>query len=109
MTDRNLIRIRPCRPTDIEAMIDLFRVSVRIVARCDYTEAQVKAWAPDEIDHDVWLARYASRQAWVAEIGDDLAGFTDLEPDGHLDMIRPPDAVRACRRGFLLSRSRALS
>ncbi|MBF0306399.1 MAG: GNAT family N-acetyltransferase [Alphaproteobacteria bacterium] len=68
-------------------MIALFRQSVRVVARSDYTAAQTLAWAPDDIDADAWAARLSTRWCWVAEIGGALAGFAELEPDGHLDMM----------------------
>jgi len=87
LTDRQIPSVRNYLPADIEAMIDLFRASVRMVARRDYTHEQVMAWAPDEIDRRSWAARYTSRRAWVAEIDSHVAGFSDLEPDGHLDMM----------------------
>lgn len=80
--------IRPLRPDDIDALIELFRAAVRRVASRDYTPAQLMAWAPDRIDREPWVARYERRPAWVAEIdGGVPVGFSDLEPDGHLDMM----------------------
>jgi putative acetyltransferase len=79
--------VRAYAPDDADALIALFRRSVRIVARRDYSEAQVKAWAPDDIERTLFAARCASRPTWVAEIGSTRVGFTDLEPDGHLDMM----------------------
>jgi len=87
LTDRQIPSVRNYLPADIEAVIDLFRASVGMVARRDYTHEQVMAWAPDEIDRRSWAARYTSRRAWVAEIDSHVAGFSDLEPDGHLDMM----------------------
>ncbi len=72
---------------DLDGLVALFHASVRRVAIKDYTEDQVKAWAPDEPDRERWAARRASRPTWVAEIDGALAGFTDLEPDGHVDMM----------------------
>jgi putative acetyltransferase len=80
-------QVRPCRPDDVDALIDIFRSSVRVVARRDYTQEQVLAWAPDQIDRKAWAARYSDRPAWVAEIAGVPVGFSDLEPDGHLDMM----------------------
>jgi putative acetyltransferase len=79
--------VRRYVPADLDALIDLFRESVRRIAIRDYTEAQVKAWAPDTVDRASWATRRASRPTWVAEIDDEIAGFTDLEPDGHVDMM----------------------
>jgi putative acetyltransferase len=87
VTDRQILSVRDYLPADIDALIDLFRASVRMVARRDYSHEQVMAWAPDDIDPLSWAARNAHRRAWVAEIDGKVAGFTDLEPDGHLGMM----------------------
>lgn len=81
------IRIRLHASDDDDALITLYRDSVRIVARRDYTHEQVMAWAPDEIDHAAWAARRANRPTWVAEFDGVPVGFVDLEPDGHIDML----------------------
>src|SRR3546814_15533006 len=81
------IRIRLYASDDDDALITLYRDSVRIVARRDYTHEQVMAWAPDEIDRAAWAARRANRPTWVAELDGVPVGFVDLEPDGHIDML----------------------
>jgi len=81
------IEIRPYRATDRDRLIDLFRGSVRRVARRDYSLAQVSAWAPDDIDAEGFGRRCADRPTFVAAIDGELAGFGDLEPDGHIDML----------------------
>ena len=79
--------VRDYVPADVDALIDLFRQAVRRVAIRDYSEAQVRAWAPDMAEREKWVERRASRPTWVAEIDGKVAGFTDLEPDGHVDMM----------------------
>jgi putative acetyltransferase len=81
------VTIRPYRPADVDVLIALFRAAVRQVASRDYSPAQVQAWAPDVIDRAPWLERRASRPTFVAEIDGRIAGFSDLEPDGHVDMM----------------------
>ncbi|MBM3548079.1 MAG: GNAT family N-acetyltransferase [Alphaproteobacteria bacterium] len=81
------MNIRRYVPADLDAVMDLFRESVRRVAIRDYSEAQVQAWAPDVPDRERWAERRASRPTWIAEIDGRLAGFADLEPDGHVDMM----------------------
>ena len=81
------IIIRDYRPDDLNALIDLFRGSVRSVARRDYSERQVLAWAPDIINSEGFALRCTAKPTWVAEINEQIAGFADLEPDGHVDML----------------------
>jgi len=81
------ISIRRYEAADLDTLIELFRYSVRRVASRDYTHEQVMAWAPDNIDREATASRNLSRPTWVAEIDGVIAGFTDLEPTGHLDRL----------------------
>jgi putative acetyltransferase len=81
------IDIRPYRAEDRDPLIDLFRGSVRRVAGRDYSPAQVLAWAPDDIDANAFGRKRAAKPTFVATIGGAPAGFADLEPDGHIDML----------------------
>lgn len=78
--------VRRIRPDDLPALVDLFRDTVRRVNIRDYTREQVLAWAPDAVDPARWATLLdPSRFAVVAEVDSAPAGFTDLEPDGHVD------------------------
>lgn len=79
--------MRPYAAADLDALVTLFRNSVRIVARRDYTLEQVLAWAPDAIDPQGWPARLAASSTWVAALDDHALGFISLEWDGHLHML----------------------
>jgi putative acetyltransferase len=79
--------IRPYRPEDCAALVELFRGAVRQAARRDYSEAQVLAWAPDSIDAARFGQRRAGKLTWVAERNGRPVGFADLEADGHIDML----------------------
>jgi putative acetyltransferase len=80
-----VVEIRPYRPSDLDAVIELFLRSVREVAARDYDRRQIDAWA--QADRDEWSVKRMSRPTWVATTGVSLAGFADLETDGHIDMM----------------------
>ena len=80
-----MIHIRPYRAGDLDGVIDIFLRAVREVAARDYDQQQIDAWA--QADRKAWSVRRMSRPTWVATIGSSLAGFADLESDGHLDMM----------------------
>ena len=45
------------------------------------------AWAPDSIDREARALRHASKPTWIAETAGMMIGFSDLEPDGHVDCM----------------------
>jgi putative acetyltransferase len=97
------VTVRRYAATDLDTLIDLFRQSVRRIARKDYTDAQILAWAPDDIDRAAFGARRDAKPTWVAEISGMIVGFTDLEPDGHIDMlfVHPEGQGRGVARALL--------
>lgn len=81
-----LIPIRPYLPSDADATADIFLRAIREVAAKDYSPGQVNAWARID-DRARWAIRRSSRPAWIAELEYKPVGFTDLVPDGYLDMM----------------------
>ena len=65
----------------------LFFETVRSVNLADYSEEQVQAWAPETPDPAIWHERMSGRHTLVAEEDGEVAGFIELEEDGHLDML----------------------
>lgn len=79
------VKIRPYRTEDLDAVIAIFVGAVKEVAGRDYNEAQIEAWA--HVDREEWGPWRLTRPTWVAEVEGARAGFSDLEADGHLDMM----------------------
>jgi len=81
------VRLRAYEPEDAAAMRAVFSVAVRRTAPSRYTEAQVRAWAPDEADLDRWHERRASARTVVAVDEGGVVGFADLTGEGELDLL----------------------
>ena len=81
------VLVRAYRPDDAPTLLAIFRDSVRRSAHHAYSPQQLAAWAPDQMDAGAWAERRASRPTWVAEVEGRVVGFSDLEADGHLDML----------------------
>lgn len=79
------LSIRPYAAADLDGIVAVFLAAVRETASRDYTREQIDAWA--QVDRELWAVRRLGRPTWVALVGQSLAGFTDLEPSGHLDMM----------------------
>jgi putative acetyltransferase len=97
------ITVRPYAPEDLDAVIEVFLRSVRETASANYNPDQIAAWA--QADREVWSKRRSSRPTWIAEAEGQVAGFTDLENDGHLDMmyVHPELSGRGVARALLLA------
>lgn len=97
------IAIRPYAAIDAPVLTSLFRSSVREIASRDYTASQIREWAPDGIDEMRFSQKCANRPTWVAEVEGRIAGFSDLEPDGHIDMlyVHPEFQRRGVARALL--------
>jgi putative acetyltransferase len=79
--------VRDYRAGDAGEICRLFYETVRAVNLGDYSPEQVRAWAPAPPDPDAWHGRMSGRHTLVVEDDDGVAGFAELEEDGHLDMF----------------------
>lgn len=79
------MQIRLFSPPDIEQIARLFHETVREVNVRDYSAAQVKAWAPDDVFFNDWLNHCSTRSTFVADDWGTIAGFGQLEANGHID------------------------
>lgn len=70
-------------------MAAVYRAAVEVTGALDYSPDQVRAWRDHGPDAGRLRARMADgRKAWVAvDSQDRVVGFTDLEPDGHIDFL----------------------
>jgi GNAT superfamily N-acetyltransferase len=79
------MRVRTYKISDIEAILELFYGTVHHVNIRDYNQEQVDAWAPANINLQFWQDRLSSTFTYVAEEGDKIIGFGNLEDNGHID------------------------
>lgn len=81
--------IRKYEPGDEIAIGHAYFDAVHQIASKDYSLVQCNAWAgPIEDDPnwaENWRKRCERKQPWVAIVEGELAGFIELDPDGHID------------------------
>lgn len=82
-----MVVVRDYERGDAGPIRRLFYETVRTVNLGDYSPEQVRAWAPDLPDPDVWHGRMSGRHTLVADESGEVVGFAELEDDGHLDML----------------------
>ncbi len=79
------MKIRTYEIGDTEKIVKLFYDTVHEINIRDYTTAQVDAWAPADTDIQTWRQSLSNSFTFVAEEGDIIAGFGELEINGHID------------------------
>jgi putative acetyltransferase len=81
------MQIRAYQVTDYREIADLFHDSVHAISAEIYTTAQLEAWSPTPVDSDYWRTRLDRTRPYVAVQNEDIAGFIELEDDGHIDCL----------------------
>jgi len=78
-----MIKVRLAEPKDGPQIGQLIYDTVRKVNRKDYSQEQVKAWAPDP----VIFSSYDPSYAYVAEENHRILGFANLTSRGYLNRL----------------------
>ena len=77
--------IRAYQHGDHVAIATIFCRAVHEIACKDYTPAQCAAWSDTKPNPDHWEKRCERKQPFVTVVDGDIAGFLELDPDGHID------------------------
>ena len=79
------MEIRRFKQGDEEELYRLFYNTIRKVNVKDYSEDQVQAWAPDDIDMDFVTQKFRDISPFVAVKDEKIIGYADIQPDGYID------------------------
>ncbi|MDM9585241.1 GNAT family N-acetyltransferase [Nostoc sp. GT001] len=79
------MRVRIYEMPDTQQIMKLFYDTIHEVNIHNYTEEQVAAWAPANMDIEVWIKSLGSKFTYVAEEQDKIIGFGELKANGHID------------------------
>jgi putative acetyltransferase len=81
------LSIRPWDPSDGPALSALYEASVRALGARDYAPAQIEAWASLTPPAEALAGRMSDGRTRLVAVIDDIAGFIDVETDGHIDLL----------------------
>jgi putative acetyltransferase len=90
---------------DADRIARLFHETVREINVRDYSSKQVRAWAPDDLYFRNWVEVCSSRFTYVADDGVAIAGFGELEPNGHIDCFYCHKNYQRCGIGSEIYRA----
>ena len=80
-----MITVREFKTGDEEGVWSVFYSSIHQVCSNDYTEEQIQAWAPADLDPAIWVSKIQSIKPIVAVAGEKIIGYADLQEDGKID------------------------
>lgn len=66
---------------------DLFYKAVHSIEPSLYSSEQKEVWAPSPIDYESWSERLNDKKPFIAIIENRVAGFIELDADGHIDCL----------------------
>jgi putative acetyltransferase len=81
------MNIQTYSPERAAEIADLYHAAVHAIADAVYTPEQKEAWAPTPPDYGRWAKRLNSKRPFLALIDKRIAGFIELEDDGHIDCL----------------------
>lgn len=79
------MHIQAYSPDKAGEIADLFYQSVHAISSSLYSSEQKEAWAPTPIDYVRWADRLNVKKPFIAFVGGRVAGFIELDSDGHID------------------------
>lgn len=79
------MNIRSYLHGDHVAIAEIFKRAVHEIASRDYTPEQCLVWSDTKPNPEHWERRCDLKQPFVAEVDGKVAGFLELDPDGHID------------------------
>ncbi len=80
-----MIIVREFKIGDEEGLWTVFYSSIHQVCCNHYTEEQIKAWAPSDLDPAIWISKMQSIKPFVAVTDKKVIGYADLQEDGKID------------------------
>jgi putative acetyltransferase len=82
---RATMKIQTYSPDKAREIADLFHKSVHAIDPLLYSSEQKEVWSPTPIDYERWAERLNVKKPFVAIIEGRVAGFIELDTDGHID------------------------
>jgi putative acetyltransferase len=79
------MKIRRFSPGDETALFDVYFSAIHDIAARDYTPEQIDAWAPADLDQELWRNHMLKIRPFVVELDNEIAGYADVQDNGYID------------------------
>ena len=82
------VKIRTYTAGDAKATLAIFTNAITETATADYSPEQIEAWArPGKHESVAWHLALHKRNSFVATVNGEVAGFSDVDDHGYVDML----------------------
>ncbi|WP_420385898.1 GNAT family N-acetyltransferase [Roseivirga sp.] len=81
------ILIRKGSLNDLNTLQSLFTATIQTVCRADYNEEQIRVWSSGAKNQERWYDILTKQEVFVAEINNQVVGFTTLYQGSYIDMF----------------------
>lgn len=81
------ISLRLVKSSDLIALQNLFVDTVSSVCKEDYSPDQIKVWTDSVNNTPSWINKMASQYFVVAEIDNQMVGYSSLENNNYIDFL----------------------
>jgi putative acetyltransferase len=79
------MEVRRFRLGDEAALFRVYFTAIHEVACRNYTPEQIDAWAPADLDMDLWANKVQDIRPFLVELDGEIVGYADVQPHGYID------------------------
>ena len=79
--------LRNYHPQDCKKIFELFYDTIHSVNAADYTDIQINAWAPKDMDLTEWDNKLSNKYSVVVEKEHIIIGFGSADDTGYFDLL----------------------
>ena len=96
------------------ALFEIYYSAIHLIAKNNYSEEQLNAWAPLDLDRQLWVNRIRGINPFVAEIDEKRVGYADVQQNGYIDHFfvsghHPRQGIGKALMEFIHSEAKRLS
>ncbi len=83
---QQIMIVREYRPEDVQALANIYYSTIHLINIQHYSQEQVDVWAPkSSLETEGWEKKFIRTKPFVAVVRDEVVGFAEFEPNGHID------------------------
>ena len=79
------MEIRQFRHGDEAALFHVYFTAIHEIACRNYTPEQIDAWAPADLNMDLWANKVQEIRPFLVELDGEIVGYADVQPQGYID------------------------